>query len=111
LAVILQDVPILNQQLQTVAETDTDLQMCYVKKSNCTTSKSLSFYYYYNFIKKLKEINNNFREIQSEDNFCNDEKCYQEFGNLPIYRNPGHTSGSFSATMGEWMTEQIRDLG
>jgi hypothetical protein len=63
------------------------------------------------FQMKLQNLNinpHNYHFINTEDQFCDESKCYLGVGEFPVLRNATHMHPQYSKTLGPWLTEQFR---
>lgn len=59
------------------------------------------------FFESLDKAGAKYRKIETYVNFCKDDKCYLAVGNIPVYRNDGHVTGTYSKTLGPWFAAQL----
>lgn len=58
----------------------------------------------------LDEAKANYFRLDTTDRFCKDDKCYLAIGSIPVYRDGGHLSGTYSTSLGPWFVKQIREI-
>lgn len=59
------------------------------------------------FFDKLDQAGAKYFRISTYDAFCRDNKCYLAIGSLPVYRDDGHITGTYSRTLGPWFAKKI----
>lgn len=62
------------------------------------------------FIKAIDETRIPYSIIRTEGEFCSGETCYLAIGKLPVYRNDGHLTASFSRTLSPYFARRLSEL-
>lgn len=105
--------PILVQSTPTIDRIGSpdEIQRCMTNK-NCLTNKQEQLYYMDLVYKELKKdsTTQNFKYIQVQDLFCDDENCHTQIGGLPVFYNKTHINSMFSASTEDYFTKQLSNI-
>jgi peptidoglycan/LPS O-acetylase OafA/YrhL len=84
---------------------------CYEHGSEkCVLNNTELYTKFWQTMEKLKIYTNNFNVIKTEYLFCKDGFCPTSIGETPVYRDLAHMTGTYSATLGEWLTTYMNEL-